>query len=135
MTSNPRLGRCYELSCKEVAVTPGSPWTTLVHGIVRDTHLGNTGALIFHAWAEGWQPGQDPSRDEPFICDPVLDIVLPRMAYLRMFDATEVYRYSAAEAARHAIESRHYGPWEEMPSDINQVTLPALEARAAHATA
>lgn len=107
-----RLGRCYELAHKQLYAHSAA---TLVHGVIRDTHLSGLGAVILHAWLE--------IGDESW--EPITQLCLPSDVFMRLFDAEIIHRYSIREATLHALETGHYGPWQEMPKGIER-TIPEI---------
>jgi len=89
-----RQGRCYELAFK--LLTDDPTWT-LVHGVAN-----SGGADIGHAWLErdGW------------VFDPVLNRSLAWIDYATDRRAVRLASFTAQDAARRAVASGHYGPWD-----------------------
>ena len=122
---NERLGRCYELAWKEIT----SLWLTrfrqkeltLIHGVMRDTHLGNKGAVICHAWVR-----LDNQNDIPAVWEPIADEWLPEDVFMRIYDATIIHQFTVSEAIELANQTGHSGPWRPMPDHI-QKTLTQIE--------
>lgn len=100
-------GNCYESAFKDVdnAAFEGEG-LTLVHG--RVTGQGPIeGMRIGHAWAEAGEFVIDNSNGK--------SINVPRAFYYAVggIEDEECRKYSRDEAAEWAIETGHYGPWED----------------------
>ncbi len=116
-----RVGLCYELAFHETVHTSmGRPEATLVHGVIRDTHVLGKGAVICHAWVE---------RDG-IAWEPILQTELPIDIFIRLYDAEVIHRYPAKKALDLAMKSGHSGPWEEMPDHIQKTLVQINEERA-----
>lgn len=100
-SSNPNLGKCYELNWKFVSEHPDYK---LVHGYIT-SRQGNT---LDHAWSE----------NDTEVHDAVLDWDLPKEAYYGMFSAEKIKEYTYKEIMEKGLETKHYGPWHEIDREI-----------------
>ena len=96
MSIKDRVGRCYELSYKEMR---RGAWDHLAQG-----YLHFQGACIHHAWLE--RSGA--------VYDPVFDAEFPKEAYYGMFQAEDVVLYTPKQVCEQALKTGVYGPWEEV---------------------
>lgn len=119
-----RLGRCYELSGRFVTIEEheGMRGITLVHGTIQ----GGGNPTLDHAWVEYVDTTMEQGALEHlklspeqaamaslFIFDPVLDEKMPVEAYAWFAHAKPQRRYTVDEARKLAVDSGHWGPWEE----------------------
>lgn len=101
--TNPRLGRCYELTWKVVVYNPQLGYR-LVHGrLVNPDRAKGRYAEVDHAWVE--------YRDMVF--DAVLERWYLQAEYYARFQAKVHATYTVKEAGAHALRTRHYGTWHE----------------------
>ena len=122
---NERLGRCYELAWKEVT----NLWLTrfrqrdltLIHGVIRDTHLIGKGATICHAWVR-----LESAEFPACVWEPITQQWLPEEVFMRLYDAEIIHRYTVSAALELANETGHSGPWHPMPEHL-QRTLTQIE--------
>jgi hypothetical protein len=94
-----RLGRCYELAGK-FCIENG--WD-LVHGFITDKRFGS-GHTIDHAWCE----------ENEMCYDPVLDLELPKDAFMRLLGCEITKKYHSSEYSELMITTGHFGPWHEI---------------------
>jgi len=97
--TNPRLGKCYELSFQFIITHPEYK---LVHGIITDNKFGS-GKSLDHAWVE--------YNNEVY--DLVLNITWPKEVYYGLYSVEVVTVYTSEEAIDIALEEGTYGPWNE----------------------
>lgn len=96
-----RVGYCYKLARREVLYAkPDSP-EIIVHGTLRNPQ--NRNQNIGHAWVE----------ENEQVFDPVLDLIWPKDAYYRFFNAKAEQGYTVAEAKKLIYETGHFGPRHE----------------------
>ena len=96
MSIKDRVGRCYELSYKEMR---RGAWDHLAQG-----YLHYQGACIHHAWLERGGAAYDP----------VFDAEFPKEAYYGLFRAEDVILYTPKQACEQALKTRSAGPWTEV---------------------
>lgn len=121
---NERLGRCYELAWKEAT----NLWltryrqrdVTLIHGVIRDTHLVGKGAVICHAWV------RVNAEHLQFVWEPITEQRLPESVFMSLYDAEIIHEYTVSAAIELANDTGHSGPWHPMPKHL-QRTLTQIE--------
>ena len=94
-----REGRCYELSYKYLLSDDFRDWQ-LVHGEGQPEEPFD-GPRIGHSWLERKDEVFDPVRDKTFVKD----------EYYNRFKVTIFGKWTIEEAAKQAVEARHFGPW------------------------
>ena len=96
-------GDCYEAAAKLLYAHRSCPGIVLVHGTV--TGQGPIAGIRYgHAWIEVGDVVLDPSNGR-FVC-------ARKSAYYAAGEIREpLSRYDFEAAARHMLETRHYGPW------------------------
>lgn len=92
------LGRCYELSGKQV-INSGDDGAHLVHGTIQ----GAGEAPIGHGWVE---------HSDGSVWEPASATVYPGEVFAALFNPVEHNRYSVHEAAVKMVVTQHFGPWE-----------------------
>ena len=97
--TNPRLGKCYELSYQ--FVTSNYDYL-LVHGIITGNKFG-TNKSLDHAWVE--KNGE--------VYDLVTDIIMPKEVYYNLHSVEVIAIYTAQEAMKQALKSGTYGAWDQ----------------------
>lgn len=118
---NERLGRCYELAWKEAT----NLWltryrqrdVTLIHGVIRDTHLVGKGAVICHAWV------RVNAEHLQFVWEPITEQRLPESVFMRLYDAEIIHEYTVSAALELANETGHSGPWHPMPDHLQRTLI------------
>lgn len=93
------LGRCYELSGKQV-INSGDPGAHLVHGTIQ----GFGEPPIGHAWVE---------LSDGSVWEPAGATVYPGEVFAALFNPVEHARHSAHEASVKMLVTGHFGPWED----------------------
>lgn len=115
--ANERVGRCYELVAQRALELWQSGYDKrdlkIVHGVIRDTNFDNKGALVCHAWLV--------IRDR--VWEPVAMLEMSEDAFVRMFDAEIVHRYSLETAMWYMGVEGHYGPWLPMPEHLQKTLI------------
>lgn len=112
---NERLGKCYEFSARFVVSHP--EWK-LVHGIIKDNHLG-TGGILGHAWCEKDDIAYDAVLDQKFPKRAYYDFVgvidYKTHPYEKIQKIAETYKvyYTAKEAMEQMDITENYGPWDD----------------------
>ena len=97
-TVRQRIGRCYELSGREVAFSD-DPDARLVHGTIQGFGYPPNP----HAWVV---------RGNGIVYDPVLGQEFTGETHRALFRSEVDREYSKVEVAIACVRSRHWGPWE-----------------------
>lgn len=100
-TTNPRLGRCYELAGQLVLSNPSY---TLVHGKIYNP-FGRGYPEIDHAWVV---------TNAGEVLDLVMDNAWDKNLYYNIFKAVEHRCYTHQEILTATTQSGHWGPWPEI---------------------
>lgn len=100
-------GDCYRVAGRLI-MTPEYEGGMLCHGSVYHPETGRHG----HAWIE-----MPDGEFDVVICHDVAngnDLHLPRDVYYHFGKVEHVKRYTAEEAAKLMLRTKHFGPWDEV---------------------
>ena len=124
--SNPRLGRCFELSGKFIIEYPD--WK-LVHGVITDHRYG-TGSSLVHAWVENGGMVYDPVLDESFIrfiyyeVYGIIDYTYHDYEKSKGIPETPRVVYDSKDAFKLMLTNKNYGPWDNTLMNYKDIVNP-----------
>ena len=102
--SKTKPGLCYKNAFDFATSNPG--WV-LVHGVATGTGGEIQGVPFGHAWVER------TSRFLERVYDPTADQLVLRALYYHVGRIGRTVRYEVDQALKLALETRHYGPWDD----------------------